>query len=72
MTTDPRTADELLEALTRARSTNDYLIEDVVRLKGLLAERDEKIRTLTQELEQTQEKTLKACIQFSKNIQPTN
>lgn len=46
MTNDTRTADELREALTRARSTNDYLIEDVVRLKDELAQRDEEIRKL--------------------------
>lgn len=51
MSNDTRSPDELLEALTRARSTNDYLIEDVVRLKGLLAERDERIARLERRIE---------------------
>ena len=50
MSDDPRTADELREALTRARSTNDYLIEDVVRLKEELAERAEEIAKLKEEV----------------------
>lgn len=53
MTDSGLSVNELEEALARARVTIDYLIADVVRLKNELNERNEKIRELRKELQQT-------------------